>query len=84
MYGFRSTFENVDFAYNIQMRVSADYAHMSRAYRNGGRVWLADYYAAIADRAYANARDLKALKRDILTVWERENAADKARRAGER
>lgn len=72
MYGFHSTLESVDFAYNVRMRVSADYAHMSRAYRDGGRVWLADYYAAISDRAYAEARDFKALKRDILTVWEQE------------
>lgn len=81
MYGFHSTFESVEFAYNIQMRVSADYAHRANVLRAAGRVAGADYLAAIADRCYAESRDLAALKRDILAVWTLE-ANNRARREG--
>lgn len=80
MYGFQSTFESVEFAYNIQMRVSADYAHRANALRAAGHSrTMVDYFAAIADRAYAEARDLKALRNDIMTVWTLEVAANRAR-----
>lgn len=81
MYGFQSTFESVEFAYNIQIRVSADYAHRAAVLRAVGKDRIADYFAAIADRCYAEARDLKALKRDILEVWTLE-ANNRARREG--